>query len=171
MFDNLQAIRKAGFVGFKTIKELRDTKLNDVPGNPDENDIGVYLVLRLDTNPPVFMSQSIGGHFKKKNPTVSLADLQSNWVEGPLVIYVGKAGAPSKQATLRSRLKQYLSFGAGRPVGHWGGRLIWQLAKSEEFVICWKRTPDDVPREVEKQIILEFKAGYAGKRPFANLMD
>ncbi len=96
MFNNLQAMRGAGFVGFKTIKELRDTKLKEVPGGSGGEDMGVYLVLRLAPNPPVFMDQSIGGHFKKKDPTVSLAELKSNWVDGTLVIYIGKAGAPGK---------------------------------------------------------------------------
>jgi hypothetical protein len=87
-------------------------------------------------------------------------------VDGALVLNIGKAG-PGK-ATLRSRLKQYIRFGQGEAVGHRGGRYIWQLAHSDDLLVCWKVTPDDVPRTVEKMLIEEFETVY-GRPPFANL--
>lgn len=170
MFSNLNLIKAAGFVGFKTINQLRDTKLEDVPGE-SPTDRGVYLVLRTDLNLPVFLEQSIGGHFKGREPTVSIDTLRQNWVDGSFVIYIGKAGASDSHTTLRSRLKQYLAFGEGRAVGHWGGRYIWQIAESEKLTICWKATPNHEPRELEQMLIQQFKAEYSGNRPFANLVD
>jgi len=115
---------------------------------------------------PDFLSESVGGHFKGKNPTVAVGELQSKWVEDALVLNIGKAG-PGK-ATLRSRLKQYVRFGQGQAVGHHGGRYVWQLAHSNNLLVCWKVTLDDVPRTVEKALIETFETAY-GKLPFANL--
>jgi hypothetical protein len=117
------------------------------------------------------LSEGTGGHFKGQDPNVSLSELKDNWVEGTPVIYIGKAGGAGNTATLNKRLGQYLRFGQGANVGHWGGRYIWQLADSRDLIVCWKTLTDDDPREVEHQMIAEFKATHAGKRPFANLMD
>jgi len=91
-------------------------------------------------------------------------------VEGAIVIYIGKAGKDGSSATLQSRLKQYFGFGRGGNVGHWGGRLIWQIKNSAELVVCWKALPTDDPRTVEAAFIRQFIAKF-GKRPFANLSD
>lgn len=135
------------------------------------NKVGVYLVLRLNSEAPIFIERSAAGHFKGKDPTVSVEELQRNWVAGTPVIYVGKAGGPGEDATIQSRLRQYLAFGAGRRVGHRGGRLIWQLADAEDLVVCWRSTSTVIPREVEQRLIEKFKASHSGKRPFANLQD
>jgi hypothetical protein len=47
--------------------------------------------------------------------------LIANWVDGAEVVYIGKADQ------LKRRLTQFADFGGGKPIGHWGGRLIWQL--------------------------------------------
>ena len=112
------AAKVEGFVGFKSICELRKTKLSDVPQTP-----GVYLVVRSATTLPVFLAMSVGGHFKGKNPTVNSSFLKDKWVPGAAAVYVGKAGGDNR-ATLQSRLRQYLSFGDERaPVGHCGRTL------------------------------------------------
>jgi hypothetical protein len=77
------------------------------------------------------------------------------------VVYIGKAD------NLRRRLRQFAQFGAGRPVGHRGGRLIWQLTRSTELLTAWRETPGEVAREVEKAMLVDFRAAY-GKPPFAN---
>jgi hypothetical protein len=69
---------------------------------------------------------------------------------------------------LKSRLKQYMDFGAGKLVGHKGGRYIWQLADSDKLQICWMPTQSEEPEKVERRLIQMFKAVH-GKRPFANL--
>ncbi len=164
-FENISDLINHGFRGFVTVAELQRSACRDVP-----NEQGVYLVVRPTIRPPEFLSQSTGGHFKDKAPTVSVAELQRQWVAGPKVIYVGKAGSSSGTTTLRSRLRSYMRFGLGKPVGHWGGRYIWQLADASDLQVCWKPTPNEDPAVIESQLIQAFQAMY-GKRPFANLRD
>ncbi len=61
MWDNLESIRSAGFCGFVPIREFRANKLRDVP-----NEMGVYLVLRLNSEAPIFLERSPAGHFTGK---------------------------------------------------------------------------------------------------------
>ena len=84
-------------------------------------------------------------------------------------IYIGKAGGPNSNATLRKRLKQYIRFGSGEAVGHGGGRYIWQLEDADQLLFCWKACAD--AEELEKALIATFKKCHDGKRPFANLKD
>ena len=65
---------------------------------------------------PRFLDQSIGGHFKGRNPTVTVAELQRAWVDAAIVFYIGKAGGTNSEATLRSRLRQYMQFGKRKTV-------------------------------------------------------
>ena len=131
-FNNIDDIKKAGFVGFKTMQELF-VDSSQLPAIK-----GVYLVLNLDTKTPSYLQVGSGGHFKGKNPNVTIPELKSNWVDKTIVVYIGKAGSDTSSATLKSRLKQYFGFGQGKNIGHWGGRLIWQLATSNNLVVCWK---------------------------------
>jgi hypothetical protein len=158
----IDTLRQGGFTGFKTIDELRGTKLSSVP---DER--GVYLILRDLPDAPSFIAMSTGGHFKAKDPTAPVALLAAKWVSSAVVMYVGKAGAEGGEPTLRSRLKAYFDFGAGKAVGHWGGRYIWQLSGSDALLVCWKSTPNQDPREVEKGLIASFRDCF-GQLPFAN---
>ena len=64
-----------------------------------------------------------------------------------------------------------MCFGQGKPVGHWGGRLIWQLEDAKDLIVCWKVLEKEEPREEEKKMIQAFKKQHEGKRPFANLQD
>lgn len=163
-FASDEGIRQGGFEGFKAVSTLQTSGCCEVP---DER--GVYLVLSRNTKRPDFLSESIGGHFKGKDPTVEVGVLKSKWIRNSVVLYIGKAGGPGKAATLRSRVRQYLHFGQGKPIGHWGGRYIWQLADSSGLEICWKPTLNEIPREVEKGLIREFKVA-CKKLPFANLV-
>lgn len=164
-FENMDNMKREGFIGFKKISTLQKNEREDTPTFQ-----GVYFVLRDKKSPPDFLKKSIGGYFKRKDPTVTIAELKNNWVEGTMVIYIGKAGGSDSNATLRKRLKQYMQFGQGKPIGHWGGRLIWQVEGSSDFLVCWKVTKDYEPKEVEGKLIQEFKSKY-GKLPFANLKE
>lgn len=155
-FESIDEIKKEGFTGFKKMREL----FSDSSYIPDSG--GVYLVIRSTRTPPRFLATGTGGHFKGKNPNVSVEDLSHNWVEEALVVYIGKA------TSLKSRLRQYFKFGQGRNIGHWGGRYIWQLQDSPDLMVCWKQTPACDPREVEKLLIQEFVAKFF-KMPFANI--
>ncbi|GIK61827.1 MAG: hypothetical protein HND40_06610 [Ignavibacteriota bacterium] len=162
LFDNLTEIKSAGFFGFEEIQSLMNNNCTNVPERK-----GIYFVLTDELNPE-FLSQSVGGHFKGKNPTVSVPDLQSKWVEKTLVVYIGQAGGGASDATLKKRLRQFMKFGQGQPVGHWGGRLIWQLKNNRKLKICWKTLITEDPREVEKNLIQQFENHYY-KKPFANI--
>lgn len=161
-FNDITSIKESGFEGFIKINELMMTNCANVPRQQ-----GIYFVLN-PTRQRDLSDLNVGGHFKGRNPTISFTELQSNWVDDTLVLYIGKAGGFSSQATLHSRLKQYMRFGNGEPVGHWGGRFIWQLNNNQDLVIGWKPLPGEEPREVEKRLIREFTTVYR-KRPFANL--
>ena len=45
----------------------------------------------IDNKPGEFLAVGSGGHFKGKDPNISLADLKSNWVDNTKVVYIGKA--------------------------------------------------------------------------------
>jgi len=163
-FDSIASIRQAGFTGFQTVAELQATKCNAIP-----KERGVYIFVRDTVEPPTFLETSSGGRFKGRNPAVEIPTLQANWVEGAKVVYIGKAGSLTGRATLRSRLWQYMRFGMGDPVGHWGGRYIWQLADAATLLVCWKATPTEEPGGIESGLIQEFKRRHNGKCPFANI--
>lgn len=160
--ESLHSIKQSGFDGFASISALTKSSCAKVP---DEH--GVFLVLRRGTSHPEFLEQSTGGRFKGKNPTVPVSLLEDKWVESAIVLYIGKAG-PSKRRTLKKRLDEYMQFGQGVPVGHKGGRYIWQLSDSGDLSVCWKTTPGVNPRPAEKELIRKFEGIY-GKPPFANL--
>ena len=161
LFNDTSEMKEFGFVGFETIDTLMMYECSQVPKQK-----GIYFV--LNQGPSNFLQNSVGGYFKGKNPTISINKLKNNLVEGTLVVYIGKAGGSNSRATLHSRLKQYMRFGEGEPVGHWGGRLIWQLENHRELTVCYKTLANSEPREEEKKLILEFESIH-GKIPFANL--
>jgi hypothetical protein len=162
-YNSLESLKEYGFEGFESIGSMMHNSCGNVP-----QEQGIYFVLNPDMNKE-FIKESTGGWFKKKNPSLPQHKLESNWVEDTLVLYIGKAGGPDSSATLNSRLKQYMQFGQGKAVGHWGGRLIWHLKNSHELILCWKKLPADNPRDVEKNLIQDFAQTY-GMRPFANLV-
>jgi hypothetical protein len=163
-FNNLDEIKRGGFTGFKKMSEL----FYDTSSIPDTR--GVYLVLNLIEGEPEFLPIGTGGFFKGKNPNISLEELKANWVQNVKVVYIGKAGGSNSNATLKSRLKQYFGFGQGKNIGHYGGRLIWQLKNSNDLILCWKTLPNEEPRIVETNLLRDFVLELK-QRPFANLAD
>ena len=65
--------------------------------------------------------------------------LEAKWIGNAQVVYVGKGD------NLRRRLTQYADSGARKPIGHWGGRYVWQLADSADLRL------DDVRRQWPKR--------------------
>lgn len=156
MTKEIENYRKDGFTGFVPVSKLRST----ASLLPDSG--GVYIVVRDSDNSPEFLATGTGGFFKGKNPNVGLEELESNYVAGSKVVYIGKA------TSLKKRVGQLLRFGAGSAVGHWGGRYLWQLADSDNLLIAWKTTPSTDPRAEEIKMLEEFVSRH-GKLPFANL--
>jgi hypothetical protein len=147
------SLEAAGFTGWVPFPAIRTSAC------PSSG--GVYVITYDADDSPAFADRSCGGWFKGKDPSVSREALLANWVDGAEVVYIGKADR------LKRRLKQFADFGAGKPVGHWGGRLIWQLADVGELLVAWKETPDSLPVEVESDLIGDFRSVH-GKPPFAN---
>jgi hypothetical protein len=154
-------LSNTGFKGFLKISFLKSIGYSDIPKHK-----GVYVIVRESIDKPVFLDVSIGGHFKGKDPTVSISELEDNWVNSS-IIYIGKAGGSGSGATLHSRLRQYIEFGKGKDIGHWGGKYIWQLKDSDNLLVAWKVLKEE-PDDVETKLIEQFRKEY-GKRPFANL--
>lgn len=163
-FNNIDNIKKSGFTGFKKMSELFiDSSI--IPKCK-----GIYIILNPNYKNSEYLPIGTGGHFKGKNPNIGIEELKSNWVDNSLVIYIGKAGSETSKSTLNSRLKQYFRFGQGKNIGHWGGRIIWQLKNSSDLIVCWKTLQNDDPRIMESQLIKTFIKEFH-KRPFANLTD
>ena len=104
-----EGLRSNGFVGFVSWSAFSQS---DVPDHG-----GVYVVLHPKEVAPAFQTVSCGGHFKGRDPSVAIDVLRRKWVAGVEPIYIGKA------TSLRSRLGQYRSFGAGN----------WQLKRRSQF--------------------------------------
>ncbi len=148
-----EGLATEGFAGFVTWNDLL---WDGVPASP-----GVYVVVKESPDRPEILCRNPAGWFKERDPTVGRATLEAAWVEGCSVVYVGKA------ARLRTRLRQYRDHGQGKPVGHWGGRYIWQLGGSGDLRVAWKATDED-PRLLEQEMLAAFLERYS-QLPFANL--
>jgi hypothetical protein len=162
-FKSIDNLRRNGFSGFVSAAALRQ----DLTQIPDIR--GVYMVVREIGNRPQFRATGSGGHYKRTDPNVPIEKLHKNWVEETCVLYIGKAGDEHSHATLRSRLRQYLQFGAGKSRSHKGGRYIWQLENAEDLLFCWKPLPSGNPQKEETALLAAFKCQYEGRLPFANL--
>ena len=151
-------IKEFGFKGFVSISKLTQ-EYTLLPNNP-----GVYYILLPDNFKIEFLESGSGGFFKSRNPNVIIETLKNEWVHNANILYIGKA------TSLKTRLKQYMQFGQGKAVGHWGGRHIWQIKNAQDLIVCWKPLTDESPEVLESAMIAKFKETY-GKRPFANLKD
>jgi hypothetical protein len=153
MFDQSH-LASLGFVGFK---RLLDPALGD--HTPAAS--GIYAVVADPSAATKFLQRSVGGRFKAKDPTVDPALLAAKQIDGCATLYIGRA------SNLHRRLAQFARFGRGEPVGHWGGRYLWQLADHHQLRVAW-RVEDD-PVRAEADLLDDFEASY-GQLPYANLV-
>ena len=158
-----EPIDLSGFTGWVPFAELPNT---DVPTSP-----GVYVVVRPADDPPTFLDTSPAGHFKGKDPTVPVDELHALWVPETRIVYIGKANAGrTGRRGLRKRLDEFRRSGAGQPVGHSGGRRIWQLSDHAQLRVGWQVTDDTAAAATETALIAQFHAHH-GRRPFANMRN
>jgi hypothetical protein len=152
-------LRREGFTGFHRFKDLDLAKVPETAG--------VYVLLRESDDRPTFLERSRGGHFKGKDPTVPVEVLEARWIDGVHCVYIGKA-SHTASTNLRRRLSDFRRYGRGQAVGHQGGRYVWQVADSDEYVVAWKATGSVDPREVERDLIARFLREH-GRQPLGNI--
>lgn len=160
--NNIDTLKEVGFEGFVKIKDLR-RNYDLLP-----NEKGIYFILKLTKEQPEFINPGTGGFFKGRDPNVSINTLTNKWVDDTIILYIGKAGGVNSMSNIKKRVKQLLEFGNNRPVGHWGGRYLWQLKDIENCVVCWKKIINEEPLETERKFINKFIEKY-GRLPFANI--
>lgn len=162
MLATIEEIKKQGFSGFKSVEEIRNNT-SIIPKSK-----GVYLVLHPNYQKVDFLDIGTGGFFKGKNPNVTLENLKNNWVINSHIVYIGQAGGNGSANTLNKRIIQYINFGNGKNVGHYGGRFIWQIKDNSKLIFAWKELPNENPSDVEKQLLSNY-LNYYSMLPFANL--
>ncbi|MET4060149.1 hypothetical protein ABIB35_001694 [Arthrobacter sp. UYP6] len=154
-------LKGRGFEGFRRFAEL---DLSEVPRSP-----GVYAVFRDSNSFHGVLDSSVGGWFKQKTPTGDPSILRSLLTCDAATLYLGKADAGSRGTRgLRKRIGEFVRFGNGEPVGHWGGRYIWQLSNSQDLRIAWLPVIGKSATDVESELLEEFFQAHS-MLPFANL--
>ncbi|WP_146362219.1 hypothetical protein [Arthrobacter yangruifuii] len=160
---NRKTLKDDGFTGFRPIKSL---EINRIPQRQ-----GMFAVVRPEGFEPRFLSKSTAGVFKRRNPSLSQADLAAEWVADADILFFGKAGSGSKgNRGLRRQISEFIDFGNGKPPGHWDGRLIWQLADAGNLLVAWKELPLDALNAALSDCQSDFRRQY-GSLPFANLVQ
>lgn len=153
-------VNPQGFLGFEKIGDLGNACCN-VP-----KEAGVYMVLLPDvTDQPTFCVPGKGAVANNVKPQ-TVEELQSRWVRGTRILYIGKAGGPQYKTTLKARLQAYMRYGNDIKAAHRGGRSIWQLENIKDCLVVWRVAPED-PKACESSLLKKFK-DISGHLPFAN---
>ena len=166
--ETVADLQEFGFKGFLSVKNLR-IDLRRSPRHPSiPTTGGIYLVIREREEYPEFLSKGTGGKIGRRDkngnkkyidPNVDISELTKNWVEGALILYVGRSG------NLQRRICQLIKFGNGETIPHGGGRYLWQIADAEDFKVCWKLTPGE--NQKKRDLLEKFERTHHGRRPFA----
>lgn len=168
-FD-LHGLTEVGVTGWRTWASLHTADYAGIPSTA-----GVYFIVREPVDAPVWVHPSPAGHFKGRDPSATAARLSAEWVPGAAVLYIGKASLRKRAGSrngLGLRLSEFGRFGRGAPIGHWGGRFIWQVEGVFRACVAWHEiTWSEDAREYEKRLMRRFGELHGGRRPFANLTD
>jgi hypothetical protein len=149
-------LKDLGLIGFAPLAGL-PKGCRSLPAEP-----GVYVVVCDPASTHGYLDRSVGGRFNGQDGTVDVPTLIDAWVPGPNCLYIGQT-----TTRLRSRVDRLVAYGRGEPVGHRGGRYLWQLQQHRELLIAWR--VDDDPIRAESELLDAFEARY-GRLSFANLV-
>lgn len=70
---------------------------------------------------------------------------------------------------MQRRLREFCRFGAGA-IGHWGGGYLWQVAGSDDWLVCLESVRGhETALESEAALLKAFGDAHGGRLPFANL--
>ena len=156
MSFNRSWLEANAFGGFATVRDL-DEGTAQLPYEP-----GVYVVLWEGVEPPRFLDQSPCGHFKGRDPTVSVDVLDGRWIKGCDAIYIGES------SNLAERWRLRLAFKAGDSVGAWGGRYVWQIENAQNLVVAYRTCSSGEKITLKREFLNQFRDHW-GRLPFANL--
>ena len=85
---NRKTLKDSGFAGFRP---LGDLDINRIPQRQ-----GLFAIVRPSGFEPRFLAKSTAGVFKKKNPSLTEAELAGEWVTDADILFLGKADPGSK---------------------------------------------------------------------------
>ncbi len=127
---------------------------------PDTPGIYWFEIPELNTMPE-FKKVNPAGH-SRGDPTVPVQLLREKWVPTARILYIGGS------RRIQNRQIQRVRFSAGRLVGAWGGRYLWQLDEETQskMILCWKEAVNF--KEEERYLIDKFLKEFR-KLPFANI--
>jgi len=161
--DSIESLEREGFSGFLTVGQLHRSGCLEVPDAP-----GVYVVLRRERAPHPFLRRSTAPVWRRRDPTVPIPTLEARWHADATLLYVAGAPGPGVRSRLRQRIKRMLRFGHGSVVGHWGGRLLWQLGEAGRLVVAWRACETGEEAEALTTELLRRFESHHGGPPFAN---
>lgn len=125
----VDGISLSTFDGPVLVRNLRQAQRNILPSAA-----GTHFVLRRETTMPQFLPKTRAGHFKGKDPSCPIPELQQHWVPKAQVLCVGCT------VNLSRRIPQLGDFAYEKPVGHWGGRLLRPLSGWEALEVWWRES-------------------------------
>jgi len=166
----LAAFVKVGFQGFVNLGDaVASRRALMVDHSRELTHCGVYAVFAPLGWQASFVVESDLSNVITPWP---LERLQSRWIDGVELVYIGCAGATQSSRTLAKRLSDLLKHAEGRVTAsgpHKGGERLWQCRGWEDWTLAWRASdPYPAPHAEEVAIGSEFMR-LTGALPFANV--
>ena len=165
-----EALAPLGEYEFECLGKLDDLCQSGIPNWQWLGNCGVYAIVTPADYKPTFSSHEkseAAGNVIRPWPQPKL---QTKWVTGTRVIYIGLAGR-HRQRKLRTRIGELLRHACGSITSsgpHKGGEIIWQLDDWGRFELFAMPTDDPPwPRRTEQTLIEAFSKRHE-KLPFGN---